>query len=227
MAKLFFVGVTIVVPLALFVFAVVRRHFASFVLGVVAFVLSQIVVRIPLLQLLASESSTYQLLSATKPVMFLFLLALTAGLVEELARWILMRYLIKKLSVQSGVFFGMGHGGIEALLLIGIPVLSSSALMVQSHLLVLSGIERICAMAIHICLSLLVLIGVRKRAFLYCVMAIFIHTFINFTSGTLAKTQSPVIVEVVLVLLTVSLTGFIIQLIRRNWDDEKMDGFIR
>lgn len=163
----------------------------------------------------------------TKPMLVLLFLAFTSGLAEELARWFLMRHCMKGRSVQSGVVFGMGHGGIEAVLLVGIPMLSSTTFMLQSQMLVLSGIERMCAMGIHICLSVLVIMGVRKRAFRYCVYARLIHTLINFTSGSLAKTQSPVVVELVLALLTVALMAYTIRIIWGNREDEKMDGFIR
>lgn len=227
MAKLFFITVTIVVPIAFLVFAVVRRHVSPLLLGVMAFVVSQMVIRLPLLNFLASESSTYQLLSITKPILMMFFLAFTAGLAEEVARWIFMRYFMRIRSVQNGVVFGMGHGGIEALLLVGIPMLGSATMMLQPQMLVLSGIERICAILIHICLSVLVLMGVRKRAFRYCMYAILIHTLINFTSGILANTQSLVIVELVLAVLTALLVVCTIRMIGRNKNDEKMDGFIQ
>lgn len=214
-------------PIVFLVYAVALRYVGTILLGMVAFVLSQMVIRLPALEFLASESSTYQLWHVTKPVVMMLFLAFTAGLVEELARWIFMRYLMKRWSFQSGVIFGMGHGGVEAVLLVGIPMLGSTTLMLQPQMLVLSGIERIFAMAIHICLSLIVLIGVRKRAFRYCMYAIFIHTLINFISGSLAKTQSPVVVELVLALLTAALMAYTIRMIWRNSDDEKMYGFIR
>jgi hypothetical protein len=50
-----------------------------------------------------------------------------------------------------------------------------------------------------------------------------IHTIINFTAGTLAQTQSLVIVETVLGTLSCILILGTIQLIRRNGNDEKME----
>ena len=52
---------------------------------------------------------------------FLAFSALTAGLFEETGRWLGYRFLIKKeRSWRVGVMYGLGHGGIESILLIGI-----------------------------------------------------------------------------------------------------------
>ncbi len=220
--KLFFVTVTLILPIGFFIYALYRRSFGPFILGVLAFVISQLVIRLPLLNFVASNSSTYQLWSVTKPIVVLTLLALTAGIAEELARWIFMRRLLKSRSYFNGMIFGFGHGGIEALLIVGIPVVMQINMVAPSHL-VLSGVERLCAMAIHVCLSIIVLAGIRKRAFHYCLYAILIHAFINFTTGYLALTQSLIIVEIVLVTLTCMLIFGTVQMIRRNGNDEKME----
>lgn len=222
MAKLFFVSVTIILPIIFFVYAIMRRHAGVFILGALAFIISQLLIRIPLIHYLANNNSTYQIWSVTNPIVIILFLAFTAGLVEELARWIFIRARLKDQTVRNGIIFGLGHGGIEALLLIGVPVVSSTIYMMQSQLLVLSSIERLCAMTIHICLSLLVLIGVRKRAFRFCMYAIIIHTLINFAGGYFAKVQSPIVVEVVLIVLTCLLVGLTIQILRRNGENEKM-----
>lgn len=222
MEKLFFVTVTIILPIGFFIYALYRRSFGPFVLGVLAFVISQMVIRIPLLNFVANNSSTYQYWSATKPVVVLTLLALSAGIAEELARWVFMRVLLKRRSYVNGIIFGFGHGGIEALLLVGIPVVMQINMVAPSHLL-LSGVERLCAMAIHVCLSLIVLTGIRIGAFRYCLYAILIHSIINFIGGYLAQTQSLVIVETVLVTLTCILILGTMQIIRRNGNNEKME----
>jgi uncharacterized membrane protein YhfC len=47
--------------------------------------------------------------------------SLTAGLFEEVGRWGGYRWLVKKeRSYRTGVMFGLGHGGIEAMLLVGL-----------------------------------------------------------------------------------------------------------
>lgn len=220
--KLFFVTVTLVLPIGFFLYALYRRNVRPFILGVLAFVVSQMVIRIPLLNYIADHSSIYQLWSVTKPVVVIILLAFSAGIAEELARWIFMRRLLKMKTYFNGIIFGFGHGGIEALLLVGIPVVMHIN-MVASSQLFLSGVERLCVMAIHVCLSLIVITGIRKRAFRYCGYAIIIHTIINFTSGYLALTQSLIVVETILVTLTCILVFGTMQIVRRNVNNEKME----
>ena len=133
-----------------------------------------------------------------------------------------MRWFLKRKTYFNGIIFGFGHGGIEALLLVGLPVVIHMNMASHTQLF-LSGVERLCAMAIHVCLSLIVLIGVRKGAFCYVCYAIMIHSIINFIGGTLAQTQSLVIVETVLVTLACILIWGTIQFVRRNGNDEKME----
>ena len=222
MDKLFFVTVTLILPIGFFGYALYRRSFGSFVLGVLAFVISQMVIRIPILNYIVIHSSTYQYWSVTKPIVVLTLLAVSAGVVEELARWIFMRWFLKRKTYFNGIIFGFGHGGIEALLLVGIPVVIQLNMASQTQLF-LSGVERLCAIAIHVCLSLIILTGVRTGAFRYVCYAIIIHSMINFIGGTLAQTQSLVIVETVLVTLVCILILGTIQIVRRNGNDEKME----
>ena len=50
----------------------------------------------------------------------LLILSVTSGLFEETARYIVFRWLAKDARRwQDGVMFGAGHGGIEAILLVG------------------------------------------------------------------------------------------------------------
>lgn len=222
MDKFFFVTVTLLLPIGFLGYALARRRLKPLLFGVLAFVISQIVLRIPLLNYIGENSTTFQFFSATKPVLVLFLLALSAGVAEELARWVFMRLFLTEKTLRNGVIFGLGHGGIEAFVIVGMPVVQQLQ-FVASLGLVLGGLERICAMVIHVCLSVIVLIGVRKRAFRYCGYTILLHTGVNFTAGYVASLASPITVEIILVVLTALLAFITMFLLRRNYNDEKMD----
>ncbi|MCP1388682.1 YhfC family intramembrane metalloprotease [Corynebacterium sp. TA-R-1] len=57
-------------------------------------------------------------------------LVLSSGLFEESARWVVMRYWAKGVrSWREGVGFGLGHGGIEAILLMGNAMVSNVAML--------------------------------------------------------------------------------------------------
>ncbi|EMT45774.1 hypothetical protein H919_08355 [Anoxybacillus flavithermus AK1] len=133
---------------------------------------------------------------------------LAAGVFEEIGRYIGFRFMLKNnRSYGDGLSFGLGHGGMEAVL---IGAFSAVNMMVMSHLIrtgdfdrvasslpaaqvdmiqmmvnqpdwmyILGGIERTFAMVIHVALSLLVLYGVRKGQFRYVVYAVAIHALID------------------------------------------------
>ena len=91
-------------------------RWASLGWGALAFPLSQVArfaLVIPLQFLL---SKTFDPATATTLTTALFLV--TSGLFEETARWIVLRFWDKNTREwNDGVGFGLGHGGIEALLL--------------------------------------------------------------------------------------------------------------
>lgn len=60
---------------------------------------------------------------------------LAAGLFEESGRWLTMKYFMKqRLDRDNALMFGVGHGGIEAILLVGLSGVSnlSASLMINS-----------------------------------------------------------------------------------------------
>ena len=57
-------------------------------------------------------------------------MVISSGLFEESTRWIVMRYWAKGVrSWREGVGFGLGHGGIEAMLLLGNAMVSNIAML--------------------------------------------------------------------------------------------------
>lgn len=212
---------TIVLPILFTLYAIYKRKFIPFILGVAAFTLSQMVIRIPLLNILAKESSTYQLWTATKPIVILIFLAFSAGLFEEMARFVAIKFFIKKQTIHNGIIFGLGHGGIEALLIVGIPVLLNQLIAAQSYELYLSGFERLCAIAIHVCLSIIVLLAVKKRTFRYVIYAIIIHGIINFTISFVSMNVTLFVAEAIFGVLTALLVVIIYIMCRRINKNEK------
>lgn len=179
--------ISLVLPLLVFVYALYRQMSIPFVLGAVAFVVSQMVLRIPLLNYWGTHSVSYTMFQMTQPILFFIVLGLSAGVFEELARYVMMRYFMKRKSWQAGVLFGAGHGGIEAVLLVGIAavsVLLSPNMLMQDGLWI-GGFERFFAMLLHIGLSIVVLTGVRRGKFIYVIAAIVIHGVVNALSGIL------------------------------------------
>lgn len=161
----------------------------AFVWGALAFVVSQLLIRVPILQLVLPNFQWFAVLQMY-PWRYGLFLGLTAGLAEETARWIAARCFLRgKDTLGHGLAFGLGHGGIEAMLLVG-PNMIAGIVMVltgQTGLfpadwgsVLAGGAERIFAMAFHIGAGLLVLYGVRSgRVVRYWALAVALHTVMD------------------------------------------------
>ncbi|MED0935817.1 YhfC family glutamic-type intramembrane protease [Bacillus mobilis] len=176
-------------PLVALLYAFWKKRYIPYMLGVLAFVVSQILIRIPILNYVNGTSTNFQMFSVMQPVLFVLLLSLSAGIFEEVARFIAMRYFMKQRDWQSGFLFGAGHGGIEAVLIVGIPVISlllSQTVIQNGDSYYFAGIERIFAMVLHIGLSIIVLHAVVQKKFRYVVYAILIHGAANAIASIIA-----------------------------------------
>lgn len=148
----------------------------SFMVGMLAFVISQMIIRLPLLSIITQQYAI-SLFTLKHPILYILILAFTAGLFEETARWIGFQCIKKKHSTIYDAFaFGLGHGGIEAILLVGIPLLSVSTDI--SSVLLACG-ERIIAIAFHVAMSIIVWYGVKEHKNQYTIVAILLHMLLD------------------------------------------------
>lgn len=220
---IFAIFISVILPVIAFVYACLKKRYFPFLLGVIAFVGSQILFRIPILQYLQNNSISYTKFSVVQPVLFVILIGLSAGIVEEIAGFIMIRYFMKQRDWQAGFLFGAGHGGIEALLLVGVsvvPILFSITAPVLGTQLFVGGIERLFAMLLHIGLSIIVLQGVVKRKFFYVLMAILIHGFVDSLVGLVPLFMNPqvalIVVEVSLAVIAIAVFSYSLFLKRKG-----------
>ena len=185
-----------------------KRAFIPVLVGAAVFVVFQLIIRIPLLQYVLPSMPWYADM-LHRPWLIGIFLGLTAGLFEEGGRYLGYRTLLKNRSRWiDGFAFGVGHGGIEAITLVGLTNISNLALalsinsgqfdqlatqlpadvasQIVSQLTALqpldaylAGIERIFAFIIQIALSLLVLISVRERKLWIAGLAVLAHMLID------------------------------------------------
>jgi len=177
--------------------------------GALSFFLSQMVVRIPIMQLYLPNQQWYLNLGKSALGMALFL-GFTAALFETMGRLFTLNLLLKKsLSYRTGVIHGLGHGGIEAILLVGLnyvifaffglylnsgvqepllfiipheqqALIKSLLVDTPSYLFIIAGIERSLTIIVHISLSLLITVGIMKKQLLkYTLITISIHTLLD------------------------------------------------
>lgn len=220
--SLFAILVSILLPMTVFVYSCLKKSYTVFLIGAMTFVISQMILRLPLLSLLEKYSTNYLFFSATKPILYAIFLGITAALFEELARYVVMLYLVKSKTWDKGVLFGLGHGGIEAIIFVGLPVLSvliSMPELVNNWQMFISGIERLSAIFIHIGFSVMVMQGVVKRKFHFVAIAIIIHSIIDASIGIIPQfTSTPhslFITEVLIFVTGIALLIYCI-LIRRK-----------
>ena len=220
---IFAIVVSIGLPLAFLVYACYRKNFAAYLLGVLAFVGSQILLRIPLLEYLGKNSTEFIMFSKTQPVIFAIMIGLSAGIFEEVARFIFMRFLMSKRDWQSGFLFGAGHGGIEAVLIVGVPAIAllfTQTMTFQSELFFVGGIERLFAMMLHIGLSIIVLQGVVRKNFMYVLLAIALHGFVDASVGILplfvSKGHLLLVQEIMVAITALAVFIYSIRLKRRG-----------
>ena len=149
----------------------------SFLLGLASFFLSQILLRLPLLNLL-TEEAFFQVLLKQHYLLMGLGLALSAGLFEETSRYLFRKFLLKNKSDYSqALIFGLGHGIMEALYILG-PLVKVYPL----SLLLPSLAERILAILIHMSLSLVIWRGFKqKKEEVFLLLAILIHGLIDFS----------------------------------------------
>lgn len=218
--------ISLVFPIGMFMYYIFhKRYFLSFILGILTFVISQILLRIPLIEWLGKNSISYNMLSTTQPVLFVLLIGFSAGIFEEVARYMAMRFLMNRhRSWQDGVVFGVGHGGIEAFLFLGINaaivLFSPTITLVHSDNYFIGGIERMFAMLLHIGLSIIVLKGVNSGRLKYLGYAIFLHglvdSFVGLVPMIVPRPTTNMIVEGLLILTSILIFIYCIRL-KRNW----------
>ena len=157
-----------------------KRRAKALLLGIITFLIFQVFTRIPLLQIVLPNQVWYILFTYEHPLLYLFLLALSAGLFEEIGRYLIMKKWLSKGSFMEVFTFGVGHGGIESILIVGLGVMLSDVSSVDDFSLIMGGVERVFAMCMHVAFTFLVYTQISKRLKYGLVLSILAHTFVNF-----------------------------------------------
>ena len=201
----------IVFPLALAVFVQRRlkigwRYFFS---GVIIFLLFQLISRVPVLEVLGVVLGPQLKSSRAFLLAFLGMEALTAGIFEEVGRYVGYRWLMGKERKDwpKAVFYGLGHASLESVVLvaglsaltlvnvlviqaIGVDALPAAqraqvtrqlaAIAAQPGWLPLLGAyERVCTIAVHIALSVIVLQVFTRGQIRWLFVAIGAHALVD------------------------------------------------
>lgn len=97
---------------------------SAWMLGAAGFVVTQLLIRIPILAALQNQP-WFTAFSQNHGFLYAFSLAFTAGLFELAGRFAVAKILSKNLTYTRSLAAGLGHGGIEAMILVGITYLNN------------------------------------------------------------------------------------------------------
>ena len=149
------------------------RYLYLFVLGLLSFLVSQILIRVPLLGIL-TKNPRFIIFQINNALLVGCLIAISAGVFEEVFRFLFRRFLVREgVKISEPIIFGLGHSLMEIIYIFA-PVILSSGLSVISPLGI---IERVIATLIHIELSIIIWNGfLANKKYLYLLLAVLLHS---------------------------------------------------
>lgn len=237
--------VSVALPIGLIVIMKVKykASLKSFFIGAAAFFIAVQCIEGPInYYFLVGNRSTSSII-AGNTILFMLYGGLMAGIFEETARYICFKFILKKeRRIQDAISYGIGHGGIEAILLVGITYLantivsiminlgmplenglelvSSQLSSVEPYMFAIAGVERLSTIIIQIGLSIIVFNSVKYGKKQYYLLAIFIHALIDFPAVLAQKGVINIItVESIIILVSIAFIVFIIKQVKKNKED--------
>lgn len=214
------------------------------VAGILGFFVMQIILRLPLIQITLPQYSWYTNFS---PVILGLFLAFTAGLFETVGRfWTMKLFMKDDTRFSAGFAHGIGHGGIEAVLLVGLNffIYAGFSLLINSgkydvllgfggeeELLLLQDVlistpwyeflwgtvERVLTMIIHIGLSVIMIYGFHQKQSKYFVFVLIIHTILDFVVVVMAQSGLSIFIIELFILVVAIIMVIIIKYIYNDY----------
>lgn len=225
---IFALACSLVLPIALAVELCVRRKgsWKPLLFGALTFTVFQGFLRVPMLAAL-EHSTGFTAFESASPALYAMFLGATAAFFQEGGRWLVMRFLLKKQrGLRDGFAFGVGHGGIEAIVVLGMTAVTTlslgSGVSEEDWSIVLAeGVERLAVLTLQIGLSVMVMKSVREKKPLLLLAAFGIHFLaecgVVCRVGFLGDRSSIWAVEFAIVLIA----GLMLFYTRREWKAEK------
>lgn len=120
--------ISVLLPVAVLIVYGVKNKgkgvWSAWFLGAAGFFATQIVIRLPVLNLLA-RNPEFAKFTMNHYVLYCLLLAFTAGLFEAIGRYTVAKLMGRRLTCTRGIAAGLGHGGIEAMLIVGLTYVNN------------------------------------------------------------------------------------------------------
>lgn len=250
----FFLCFTLPIGIAIFIRKKYKANVSSFFIGCGIFILFALVFESIVNQMIIG--GTGALGSTIRGNIWFYGLygGLAAGLFEETGRFIAFKYLIKRpLSASNALMYGAGHGGIEAIILVGLSYISNIIISIMinigninslvgntpldevmptfialtttpSYNFLLGGLERVFAIVLHIALSVLVYMAVKDRKKIFLYpLAIILHALVNFIAVVSSNYVTAYLVELFILILVVLVVLLTRKIYISNNDEMKID----
>ncbi|MBP8640231.1 MAG: YhfC family intramembrane metalloprotease [Oscillospiraceae bacterium] len=212
---IFVIICSIVLPIVVTVIFCVRKKetWKPILFGALTFTVFQVFLRFSLLRFILPNQEWFILMSSAQSVLYALFLGGTAALFEEGGRFVVMSIFLKKQrSTLDGIAFGVGHGGIEAMFVVGlnaIYMLLMSTFPSAAEAMFAGGVERLSTMVIQIAFSVLVMKTVREKNYLWLILAFVIHTIIDFGAVMATEALNLWTIEAVILFLALIAAGFV------------------
>ena len=120
--------ISLLLPVILLVVLGVKHRkqgiLSAWLLGAAGFFVTQILIRLPILTALSAQD-WFIAFSQQHLFLYAFSLAFTAGLFELAGRFAVAKLMRKRLTCNRALAAGLGHGGIEAILIVGITYINN------------------------------------------------------------------------------------------------------
>ena len=139
-----------------------RVAWTAVLYGALVFFVFQLILRVPAVSLLGPLAAPYLRASRALLALYLAALAFSAGLFESVGRWVGYKWLFHArlpYDWRHGVAYGIGHGGIESVVLVGLSsainlalafLLTRMDVSVALRLLPESGLTQLTALQQHL-----------------------------------------------------------------------------
>ena len=205
--------------------------FIAVAAGIIGFLVMQLFIRMSVLQYLTYAG--YMDILAQNFLLYILVLAVSAAVCETFARWATMKLMLRgKLSYHSSMAHGIGHGGIEAVTLVGFTMAANLVVLlmansntaspgidtavstlasVQPYEFLLGGIERVLTMCVQIGLSVMVALGIVTKRRRWIWIAIGFHTALDFFAVLLAQMVGTVAAEILIAVFAALAIIFIVK----------------
>lgn len=120
--------ITLIAPIIVWIIYGIKNKgkgvWKALALGAAGFVLLQMIIRMPILSIV-SMLPGFGNFVMNYYVLYCLILAFTAALFEVVARFGVAKILQKKINYEQGIAAGLGHGGIEAILIVGMTYINN------------------------------------------------------------------------------------------------------